>query len=151
MASEAIPSWYFTLVVVRRGDSFLVVHERKHGGGWYLPAGRVEPGETLEAAARRETLEESGVEIELDGILRVEHTPSHDHTRVRVFYLAHPVPGSEPRDEENEHTLGARFHTLEELRTMPLRGTEVLRVFEAVIEGAHVSPLSLVTHEAAGW
>lgn len=39
----------------------LLVHEARHGGGWYLPAGRVEMGETLVDAAVRETLEESGV------------------------------------------------------------------------------------------
>ena len=42
MPREAIPTWFFAIVVVRRGDRFLLVHERKHGQLWYLPAGRVE-------------------------------------------------------------------------------------------------------------
>ncbi|MGB1017213.1 MAG: NUDIX domain-containing protein, partial [Nannocystaceae bacterium] len=61
MARQAIPTWSFVLVVVRLGHRYLVVHERKHGQHWYLPAGRVEPGETFPAAARRETLEEAGL------------------------------------------------------------------------------------------
>ncbi|MCA9712212.1 MAG: NUDIX domain-containing protein, partial [Myxococcales bacterium] len=71
MARVPLPTWTFALVVVRLGPRFLLVHERKHGGGWYLPAGRVEPGETIAAAAIRETREEAGIPIVLDGILRV--------------------------------------------------------------------------------
>ena len=55
MSRLPIPTWFFVLVVVRRGEQFLLVHERKHGQLWYLPAGRVEPGETFVEAAVRET------------------------------------------------------------------------------------------------
>lgn len=45
MAHSPIPTWYFALTVVRRENQFVLVHERKHGQLWYLPAGRVELGE----------------------------------------------------------------------------------------------------------
>ena len=51
MPREPIPTHTFALVVVRRADLFLVLRERKHGQLWYLPAGRVEPGETIVRAA----------------------------------------------------------------------------------------------------
>ena len=70
MAKKPIESWMFALVVVRKGNRFLLVHERKHGQRWYLPAGRVEFGETFPEAAKREVMEEAGVPISLDGILR---------------------------------------------------------------------------------
>ena len=60
MARDPIPTWFFVLVAVRRGDLFLVLQERKHGQLWYFPAGRVEPGEDLITAAKRETFEEAG-------------------------------------------------------------------------------------------
>src|SRR5262245_12738980 len=75
MAREPIPTWCFALVVVRKGDQFLLVHEKKKNQPWYLPAGRVEPGESFAEAAVRETLEEAGIPIRLTGVIRVEHSP----------------------------------------------------------------------------
>jgi len=88
MPREPIPTWYFALVVVRLQHRFLLVHERKHGQKWYLPAGRVERGESLVEAARRETLEESGIPVVIEGILRIEHTPfSEGMARLRVIFV----------------------------------------------------------------
>lgn len=151
MSREPCPTWFFALVVVRRGDRFLVVRERKHGQLWYLPAGRVEPGERIVEGALRETLEETGVAVELTGILRVEHTPSADSTRVRVFFVARPLDDRAPKSRPDEHSLEARWVTLEELRALPLRGEEVREVFTAVRAGAPVYPLALLTDAWAPW
>ncbi len=152
MAREPMPTWFFVVCVVRRGDAFLLVEERKHGGGWYLPAGRVEPGERFVDAARRETLEEAGLDIAIDGVLRVEHSPRADGTRVRVIFAARATdPAAAPRRTPNEHTLGARFMTLDEARSVRLRGPEVVDVLRAVADGAPVAPLSMLTFEGAPW
>ena len=44
-------------------------------GRWDLPAGYLDPGESFEVAARRETLEESGIDVELLGLVGVYHSP----------------------------------------------------------------------------
>ncbi|MEQ8273168.1 MAG: hypothetical protein RMA76_11295 [Deltaproteobacteria bacterium] len=36
---KAIPSWFFSVVVVRLGHRFLLVHEKKHGQQWYPISG----------------------------------------------------------------------------------------------------------------
>jgi 8-oxo-dGTP pyrophosphatase MutT (NUDIX family) len=101
MAREAIPTWFFVVTIVHRDGRYLLLKERKHRG-WYFPAGRVEVGESLEQAALRETREETGVEVVLEGLLRFEHGPTIGGTRVRVFFLARPAPGSEPhRTDDN--------------------------------------------------
>lgn len=151
MSRTASATWFFALVVVRMGDRFLLVHERKHGQTWYLPAGRVEPGEALADAAIRETLEETGVNVALEGVLRVEHNPGLEATRVRVFYVARPVGDPTPKQVADEHSLAARWVTLAEMRTLSLRGQEVLEIHSAVAAGAPVAPLALIAAEGAPW
>lgn len=45
-------------------------------GAWDLPAGYLDPGESFEHAARRETREEAGIEVELTGLAGVYHSPA---------------------------------------------------------------------------
>ena len=46
---------------------FILMVRNKSGNSsyWSLPGGAVEPGETLEQAAKRESKEETGLEIEI--------------------------------------------------------------------------------------
>jgi len=146
------PTVFIALVVVRLGHRLLLVHERKHGQLWYLPAGRVEAGETLVQAARRETLEEAGIKVEIDGILRIEHTPTPEFTRVRVLFIGHPVDDQTPKSEADEHTLEAAWVSREELSDaarFPLRGAEVCEIFDYVRTGPPIYPLTLVRPEGA--
>lgn len=147
MAREAIPTWYFSLVVVRDGDRFLVVRETKHDQLWYLPAGRAEPGESLAQAAVRETREESGIEAVLEGVLKIQHTPTASSARVRALFLARPADDRPPKREPDEHSLEARWATLDELEKLPMRGPEVLGIFRWVAGGAPVYPLDLLGTE----
>jgi phosphatase NudJ len=144
----AIPTWFFAVVVVRKGDRFLLVHERKHGQLWYLPAGRVEPGESFFDAAVRETLEETGVPVRLDGLLRVEHSPSSmGSMRCRVLFTASPIDDRPPRTVPDEESLGAAWVTLADLDHYPLRGDEVREILHYVADGGAIHPLSAVAFE----
>jgi len=134
---------------VRRDDRYLLVHEREHGQLWYLPAGRVETGEDFLTAAKRETLEEAGVPIEIDGIVRIEHSPSRQGTRVRLIFTATPTDETPPKSEPDEETLGAGWFTLEEIKELPLRGHDVLDIFSYLDRGGFVAPLSMLTPEGA--
>ena len=60
-------------VVVLRGEQVLLVRRGTPPrlGQWSLPGGRIEFGETVEAAALRELKEETGVEVELLGLIEV--------------------------------------------------------------------------------
>ncbi|WP_437601044.1 NUDIX hydrolase [Sorangium sp. So ce590] len=147
MPRTAIPTWCFAVVLVKRGQRFLLVHERKHDQLWYLPAGRVELGETFAEAARREALEETGVPVELEGILRIEHSPTRFGSRFRVIFLARPADGTPPKSQPDEHSLEARWVTLTELRALPLRGPDVASLCGDVLAGAQVFPLSLLGAE----
>lgn len=52
--------------VVARDGRYLVCRrplDKRHGGLWEFPGGKLEPGETLDQAARRELAEELGVTV----------------------------------------------------------------------------------------
>jgi phosphatase NudJ len=149
MPRDPIPTHCFSLVVAKLGRRILLVHERKHGQLWYFPAGRVEPGESFAAAARRETLEEAGVRVELEGILRIERSVLPGYARMRVIYLARPADDAAPKSEPDAESLEARYVTLEEMRALPLRGAEVLAWSEHALGGGAVAPLSLLAPEGA--
>lgn len=152
MARVAIPTWFFAMVVVRLGRRFLVVRERKHEQRWYLPAGRVEPGEAIVDAAVRETVEESGLHVVIEGVLRVEHSAGADGSaRVRVWLVARPADDAPPKRVADEHSLEARWVTLEELDALALRGDEVRAVFRHVADGGAVYPMSVLRPEGAPW
>lgn len=141
---EPIPTYYFAVVLVRRGDRFLLVKERKHGQRWYLPAGRVEPGESLEQGALRETLEETGVPVRLTGLLRLEHLAMGPHVRVRAIYLAEAEGDTPPKSVPDEHTLEARWCSLEEAKQLDLRAPEVVDLVRGVLMGARAFPLAVI-------
>jgi ADP-ribose pyrophosphatase YjhB (NUDIX family) len=62
-------------IVVQREDKILVVSSRKWGG-FSLPGGKLDPGETFDQAAKREFLEETGCEItSLASLGAIEHQP----------------------------------------------------------------------------
>lgn len=87
------------VAIVNSADHvFLVKHS--YLPGWHLPGGGVEPDETIEEAARRETEEETGIRIRgpmaLHGLFFNRQASRRDHVAVfvaRDFIVPDAMPG----------------------------------------------------------
>jgi len=103
----------------------LLVRQYRHAVGrflWELVAGRIEPGEKLLAAARRELLEETGYSAErYRKLLDVFPTPGFVSERMAV-YAAEGLHRGAARPESDERITTRRF-SLSQLERMMRRGT----------------------------
>ena len=78
-------------IVTRDGAVLLVQRKIKEGSlSWQFPAGKVEPGETLEEAAARETVEETGLTVAPKQLLGER---IHPKTGRRMAYVACDIVG----------------------------------------------------------
>jgi ADP-ribose pyrophosphatase YjhB (NUDIX family) len=94
-------------VVERDGGVLLVrLNYGPRDGHWALPGGLVEEDETLEEAARRETTEETGFAVALDGLLATWMRPGFPI--LVVIYRAH-ITGGELRVAPDEASEAAFF------------------------------------------
>ena len=67
-------SYIVAAVLINDQGEVLMMQEAKStcAGQWYLPAGRMEPGEDIAEAAQREVLEETGLHFQITTLLMVE-------------------------------------------------------------------------------
>lgn len=88
----------------------LLVREANHDA-WSEPSGKHEADERFVQTARRETREETGVEVAVTDVLRARITTARDESdpdrpavvRVMVYFTAEPVGGTaEPQAGETE-------------------------------------------------
>lgn len=96
------------VIVIRDGRVLLGRRRNAHGAGsWSCPGGHLEFGESIEACARRETLEETGLEI--DGVRHAAYTndffPEQGKQYVTLFVTADRVSG-DPLNLEPEYCDG---------------------------------------------
>mgnify|MGYP000989854887 FL=1 len=113
----------FVSTIVLHNDKFLVVQEGKNNHNqldtWNFPAGRVEAGESLIEAAIREAKEESGYDINIDGVLSVLFKNTKDGMDLIVFFNGHIINNSPINYESGIKKVD--FVSFESLKKLDLR------------------------------
>jgi 8-oxo-dGTP pyrophosphatase MutT (NUDIX family) len=121
------------MLLVRRCDT----------GDWELPGGHVDPGESASDAAVRETAEESGLTVEVTGLVGIYTDPGHVIADPRaglvrqpfaVCFHARPLYGSPGGDQVE--TSDARWFTIGDIPALPIRPAMRLRIDHALTPGA---------------
>ncbi len=77
-------------IVFRSDDGvcrYLIVSAKKNPDHWVLPKGHIAPGETPEQAAKREVLEETGVEAEIIQFVGTSEFEASGEAVTVKFYL----------------------------------------------------------------
>lgn len=133
--------------IVEDQGRFLMVEE--WAGGLAVlnqPAGHLEADESLSQAALRETLEETGWDVELTAVtgIYLYTAPSNGVTYQRVCFAARAVQ-HHPERPLDQGIIGPRWLTREELCAQPerLRSALVLECIDDYLAGARHS-LSLI-------
>jgi ADP-ribose pyrophosphatase YjhB (NUDIX family) len=81
------------ICVVDRGDGHILLVRHSYRDRWGFPGGLLKRGEEPDAGARRESLEEVGLDVELLGPPVVVVAP--DSRRVDLIYRARPADGAD--------------------------------------------------------
>lgn len=99
----------------------MVKRGREPGKGlWAVPGGKVRRGEPLAEAARREVLEETGLNVEIGEVIWVGEHLSDDHHIVLIDFLGTVIEGNlEAADDADD----ARWVELSEAEEYPLTPT----------------------------
>jgi len=90
------------------GVGRLLLQRRRDTGQWAIPMGKQELGETIAQCAARETLEETGIRVEVTGILGLYSDPGHIvaysdgeiRQEYEVILLGRPVGGQPAANDE---------------------------------------------------
>lgn len=133
--------------VVEDNGRFLLVEEHAEGRQVFnQPAGHLEANETLGQAALRETLEETGWEVELTAVtgIYLYTAPSNGVTYQRVCFAAKPI-AHRPELALDDGIIGPQWLTRDELSAQPERWRSelVLRCIDDYIAGDRF-PLALL-------
>ena len=103
-------------------------------GHWSLPAGFVDEDESPEDAAVRECREETGLDAQIDGLLKIisgrEHARGAD---IIIVYRGHVTNGQLLAGDD---AAAARYFSLEELPPLAFRATEqALEAWQSLQQG----------------
>ncbi|MEO3829100.1 NUDIX domain-containing protein [Actinomadura sp. B10D3] len=141
-ANSLVPS---VNVVVENDKGEILMIRRTDNDNWALPGGAIDLGESVTQAAIRETIEETGIEVEITGLVGIYSDPKHvihytSNNEVRqefsVVLTARPVAGDPTPSYESREVCWKSTNALVHLRmdaSMSMRIRHFLKTSDAPV------------------
>lgn len=75
--------------VIEKDGKFLLVQEAQEGcrGKWSIPAGLLDPSESIFDGVKREVYEECGCKVEISGVLEIANRVEKDNVWIGIVFL----------------------------------------------------------------
>ena len=115
--------------IIEKDGKFLLVQEGKEEcrGKWNIPAGHLEPNETILDGVKREVKEETGCNVELTGLLQIGNKVFHDDVFISIVFSMKLL--EEDIRFDKKEILDVKWFTYEEL----LNKKEELRAYSLIM------------------
>lgn len=139
---------YVAAAIVLRNDGddteVLLIQEAKKScrGKWYMPAGRVEAGETIEEAVVREVQEETGYSCKVIELLSLQVQGSGWY---RYAFFCE-VSGGELKTQPDQESLAAEWYTIKDVKAnkIQLRGRDFIRLIDEAVKYRSHGPIASI-------
>lgn len=122
-----MPSLAVNVAVIH--ENKILLTQREDFETWILPSGGVEDGESLAQAAIRETKEETGLDVELTGLVGIYSRLGNMSPVHAVLFVAKPI-GGEIKCQEGE-TIAVEWFAFDEIPS-PLSAGHKKRIKDAI-------------------
>ncbi len=128
---RALPAYLVVAAVICRSGKYLLAQRPLQGllgGMWEFPGGKVQDGESLEDALRREIEEELGTQVAVGAAIGVyRHAYSHFRIVLHAFHCE--LTGAEPRPLQ---VAALQWLTVEDMKDYPM-GRVDRRIVESLV------------------
>jgi len=110
-------------VIVHTDNKFLLIRESnpKWKNKWFLPGGKIDNGESYVEAAIRETKEEAGFDIAINGITLVKLSAGEDNGKGIRIFLSGRIIGGDIKTQYDEHSMEARWFEMDQIQQLEFR------------------------------
>ena len=132
--------------VIKKDNKYLLVQEAKEKcrGKWNIPAGHLDPNETVFEGAKREVFEECGYNVELTGIACIGNRVMIDNEFLLIIFSTEIIDG-EPKFNEQE-ILDLKWFSYEEIMQMhnELRSYDWITDAITAVENNNINNIDII-------
>jgi 8-oxo-dGTP diphosphatase len=120
----------FALIVNNKNQVLLIKrHERNY---WERPGGKVEFGEDTISALKREVLEETGIQIQINGVMDINEQIESKKHWIGFHYMAEYKKGSARIIEPKKHE-AVKWFDIDKLPKLSPVSTRILKRYKEAI------------------